>query len=165
MSAAHLHLLVNHLPILGSLFAVPILAWSLLKRDRTALLIGVFLLAISGAGAAVANQSGESAEDGVEGLPGVSEPLIHVHEERAEIATVASVVLALAALGIGGLAWRRPNGLPVSLSGALLAGSVVTAGLMAWTGASGGVIRHTEIRADSLASNTLSIPEGADEDD
>jgi uncharacterized membrane protein len=85
MNQAHLHLLLNHLPILGTLFGLLILAGGfLLKNDtvkRTAL--GIFVL--SAILAIPAYLTGEGAEEVVEGLPGVTENLIEAHEDMANI--------------------------------------------------------------------------------
>lgn len=154
MNAAHLHLLVNHLPILGAFLSVPVLAVALWRaRDRTAIGIAAMLLVLAAIGAGASLNTGEGAEEGVEGLPGVSEALIHEHEEKAELATGLSVVTALLALGALGLAVKRgEEGAPRAVIGAVLLANLVTAGAMAGVGASGGVIRHTEIRDGATAA-------------
>lgn len=149
MDATHLHLLVNHLPILGSFFALPLLALALWRRREPWLLAGaVLLLVVAAGGAVVAEESGEGAEEAVEHLPGVDEAMIHDHEERAEVAVPLAVVTALA--GLVAAAWSLRRGtvfLPAG--GAVLALTLASAGAMAWVGQSGGVIRHTEIRAEA----------------
>ena len=85
MSGVHLHLLVNHLPILGALFALALLAasfvWApdVLRRTALVVLVGVGL-----AGAA-ANFTGEPAEDAIRGFPGVRRAVIHDHEEMLSL--------------------------------------------------------------------------------
>lgn len=90
MTGTHLHLLVNHAPILGAIFALALLVTSLrYGRDvlqRTALVV----LIIVGAAAGAAKFSGEPAEDGVRGVPGVTRALIHEHEEMADKAFLAA---------------------------------------------------------------------------
>lgn len=153
MNDAHLHLLFNHLPILGAFLSIPALLIALWRvQERAAMGIAVVLLALAAAGAGASLETGEDAEEVVEGLPGVSERLIHTHEERAELATGLSVVTAL--LGAGALAWglKRAEGTPRAAIGAVLVANLVTAGAMAGVGASGGVIRHTEIRDGAAVS-------------
>ena len=151
MDDTHLHLLVNHLPILGSFFALPLLLLALWRRQEPWLFAGAALLLLIGGGAAVvAEESGEGAEEAVEHLPGVSEALIHEHEERAEIATPLGVVTGLVALGVTAFSLRRrQTWLPGGVVVLLLTGA--TAGTMAWVGQSGGLIRHTELRDDAAA--------------
>lgn len=161
MNDAHLHLLFNHLPILGAFLSIPALLIALWRvQERAALGIAVVLLALAAAGAGASLETGEDAEEVVEGLPGVSERLIHTHEERAELATGLSVVTAL--LGAGALAWglKRGEGTPRAAIGAVLVANLVTAGAMAGVGASGGVIRHTEIRDGAAVSAEGGGPQG-----
>ena len=148
MNAAHLHLLLNHLPIVGTLLALPLLLLAIGWRKQPAVLgAAVLILAFSAAGAVGANLTGEGAEERVEHMAGVSERTIHEHEERAETATVVSVVTGIAGLGLLGWAARRKEASPLAM-GALLILTGISAGTMAWTGASGGRIHHPEVRAD-----------------
>ncbi len=153
MDPVHLHLLVNHLPIVGTILALPILGLALLgKSGPGAFHSAVLLLVISAGGAVVANSTGEGAEDGVESLPGVSDALIEEHEERAEVALALSIAAGVGALGLLGFSAirRRPPGR--ALLGLLTALTIAAAAAMAWTGNSGGVIRHTELRTETPAT-------------
>jgi formate hydrogenlyase subunit 3/multisubunit Na+/H+ antiporter MnhD subunit len=148
MAPAHIHLLINHLPIIGSFLCLPVLLVVMLRRKETAtMLAAAILLSVVGIGAVGALRTGEPAEEQVEDLPGVSEPWIGEHEERAETATIFAVVTALAGLGVLGLSMRQKE-TPLWASGVLLLGSTLTAATMAWTGSAGGPIRHSEIRSD-----------------
>jgi hypothetical protein len=152
VNAAHFHLIVNHLPIVGAVLSVPLLVLALFQRaDRGALRAAVAVLVLSAGGALASLWSGEPAEEQVEHLPGTSEAAIEIHEERAELATGLSVVTALLGVGALVLAERRRIGsaAPIAVT---LAGAVLTAGAMAWTGSTGGVIRHPEIRGGPAAS-------------
>ena len=155
MTGTHLHLLVNHVRILGAIFALALRIASLrYGRDvlqRTALVV----LVIVGMAAAAAKFSGEPAEDGVRGMPGVTRAAIHEHEEIADNAFLAAValgVLSAAAL----LRWRRE---PIPHGAALtsLAGTAVVSALMAYTGLLGGQIRHTEVRPGATAADATMI--------
>lgn len=148
MNAAHAHLLVNHLPIIGAMLAVPLLGLAaLMRKQRGLVLAAAVVLTIGAVGGGLSLASGDAAADVVEGLPGVSEADIEAHEERAGVAIGFAVVAALASLIAAGLELDRgvPAPRPAVLGVLVLA--LVNAGAMAWTGASGGVIRHTEIRA------------------
>lgn len=150
MDLAHLHLMLNHFPIIGSLLALPLLgiaAWRPL--ERSALIGAVVVLGISAIGAAGADFTGEPAEELVEELPGVSEHWIHEHEERAEVAVVLSVVNGLAALALLGWAYKKGRTPALGVAG-LLALTAGTSGDMAWTGLAGGQIHHPELRREAL---------------
>ena len=155
MNGVHLHLLVNHAPILGSLFAAALLAasflWSpdVLRRTAFATLVVVAVTAF------VADQSGEPAEDAVRRLPGVTRAAIHNHEEMGEKAFLLSAVLGLAAAAT--LArWRR-GPVPASVGGVALAGTLFVAGAMGYTGLLGGRIRHTEVRPGATAADAAVV--------
>ena len=152
MTPAHLHLILNHFPIVGTLLGTIILALALVRRgDRGIWLAGTVLLAISAASAGAANLTGEPAEEQIEDMSRVSEDAIGVHEDRADIATVYAVIL-----GIGAVAGYVIGGKRGGLMGlaAPLAASVIGSGLMAWTGAAGGEIRHPEVLTTVGASGS-----------
>lgn len=155
MSGAHLHLLVNHAPILGSLFALALLAasfvWApeVLRRTALVVLVGV------GVAGAAANYTGEPAEDAIRGFPGVRRAVIHDHEEMGEAAFFAAAALGLVALGTL-VRWRRAP-VPRRVSLGVLAGTVVVSGMMAYTGLLGGQVRHTEVRPGATAADAITV--------
>lgn len=148
MNAAHLHLLINHLPILGAFLAVPLVVLALWRRHEPGTLYGaVFLVVAAGVGAVAADQTGDGAEESVEDLPGVSEHLIHEHEEAAEVAMVLALVTAAIGIGAAVLTARAGKVHPLA-TGILLSATLATSAAMANVGWAGGQIRHTEIRED-----------------
>jgi len=158
MNVAHLHLLLTHLPVLGTLFGLGLGAYALLLRKPDVLkaALGVFVLAGLTAGAAYL--TGEGAEETAEGL-GIDEAYVERHEEAAGRALLGAGALGVMALA--GLAFSRgkPVGSPVAF-GALALGAVVM-GLMAYTANLGGQIRHAEIRAGgALASAREGVDPG-----
>jgi len=144
MSDAYPHLLINHLPIVGALLALPLLALALWTRERGAVAAAALVLALAGGGAVAALLTGEPAEEAVEHLAGTDEAALEIHEERAEVATILAVLAALA-----GLAAARGEGRARAAAAAL---ATASAAGMAWVGASGGPIRHSELRADVTAA-------------
>lgn len=146
MDAVHLHLMLNHVPLLGTVFGLLVLLYGMMRRQDEVIKtsLGVFVVAALAAGAVFL--TGESAEEAIEGLAGVSEALIEPHEETAAVAlwmVGALGVLALAALF---LLKRKLRGLAV---GAVLLMAVAASGAMGWTAYLGGQISHPEIRADA----------------
>jgi hypothetical protein len=145
MDTGHLHLMLNHLPVLGAPALLGLLAWGLVERipaiTRGALWLAVGLAVVTG----VVYLTGEAAEELVEGLSTFQEPLVEHHEE---VALWATLILA----GTGCLAaaalWRSRRG--ATLSPALtrmvlvsLLASTIAVGVTAWTG---GPIGHAELR-------------------
>lgn len=143
MSIVHLHLILNHVPLIGMAFVLLILGVAMWRRNdgmgRLGLVVMVGLAAVT----AVVFLSGEPAEEAIESIAGVSEAMIHPHEEAAEaslIATGIAGVLALIVLGI----YRR-RALPRWVTGVALIAALVASSMLGWTANLGGQIRHTEI--------------------
>jgi hypothetical protein len=145
MNPAHLHLMLNHLPIIGTPFVLAVLAWGVLRGSRE-------IIRLAAAGAVIVAAltypvflTGEPAEERVENSTWFQERLVHQHEERAEVALIAMIVTGLAA---GALLWvsRGGRAVPKAASGITLAGLAVSAALFGWTALAGGHIRHDEVR-------------------
>lgn len=146
MNAIHLHLMLNHIPVLGTAFGLGLLLYGLWRKSdelkKTAL--GVFALV---AGIAVpVYLTGESAESDVAALPGVSKPIVEQHDEAAAVAFTGVLVLGIAA-AVGLFRFRRGRSLSAGFSLAMVVAALIVSGLMAWTANLGGRIRHSEIRA------------------
>lgn len=164
MSAVHLHLVLNHVPVIGTLIGVCLLAYALLRRDDRLVRVCLGMFALLAAVAFAAFLTGEPAEEAVEGLAGVSASIVEQHEEAALLATIALGVLGL--LSLGALLRFRRAPLPRQAALLLLAAALVPAGLMAWTANLGGQIRHPEIGATSPAPGLdgILITEVTDDD-
>jgi uncharacterized membrane protein len=144
MNWAHLHLVVNHLPVVGGVFALGLLVYALVRGSDELRRVCLGLFVLVGVAAGVAFLTGMLAEDEVEDLPGVSHELVEEHEEAAIPAlalAAATGVVALVAL----LRARPPHELSRRLLGAMLLLGLATAALMALAANSGGHIRHPEI--------------------
>ncbi len=145
MIPAHLHLLLNHVPVLGTAFGLLLLAWGVWRKSaelKKAALGAFTILAVL---VIPVYLSGEPAEDLVKGLPGVSLPMLEQHEEVAAYAFFGSLVTgALAAAGL--VRWRGVRPLPTWFVTLMLGASLAVGILMAWTASEGGQVRHSEIR-------------------
>lgn len=155
MNGAHLHLITNHLPIVGVIIgSLVMIAGFILKKNQikqTALGINIFAAITS----LFAFFTGEGAEEVVEDLKGISETLIHHHEEHAELFFTLSLILgaiSIVTLFLSIKSNKYANyGFFISL-----VFSVVLIFVGKEVGTSGGEIRHIEIRtnsADSIENN------------
>lgn len=151
MNAAHWHLALNHLPVLGTVFGLALLVLAQLRKSRelTQVSFGVFfVIAVLGIPAYL---TGQPAEEAVKGLPGVPNTLLAQHEEVAQFAFTGLVILGVAALA-GLVLFRRGKSIPCWFAIAVSALALLVGGLMAWTANLGGQIRHSEIRSGSQSS-------------
>lgn len=144
MDLAHLHLLINHLPIFGSIIGalVMIQAISTKSESTNRAALGVYI--ISAVGAVIAYLTGEPAADKVEGLQGISKAAIEAHEEFAEIALIGMIILGVCSIG-GFILIIRKSPYVKQASIAILVVSLISFGLVARTGYMGGEIRHSDV--------------------
>lgn len=151
MNAAHWHLALNHLPVLGTVFGLALLVLAQLKSSQELIRVSFGMFVVIAVLAVPAYLTGKPAEDAVKGLPGVSNTLLEQHEEVAQIAFTGLVILGVTALA--GLAlFRRGKSIPCWFAIAASALALLVGGLMAWTANLGGQIRHGEIRSGSQFS-------------
>lgn len=147
MSAAHVHLILNHIPLLGFIFGTVLLAYGLWRTEEGVQKASLGLIAVAGLSTIAVYLTGEPAEEVVEGLAGVSHDAIEAHEEvgiYGLIAGIATGVIALGALGYSLLRLRIVRWTAwLSLVLALL-----STGVMGYTANLGGKISHPELRGE-----------------
>ena len=153
MNFAHLHLLLNHFPIIGTIVGLGLFLVSVfgknndLRRASLIIFAAVALLTIP------TFLSGFGAQLMIKGKPGVADAFIQRHEGAAMLALwFMETTGALALIGL----WQfhRTSRLALWNLSAVLLFSLLTVGLMARTGNTGGDIRHPEIRASQDATAT-----------
>ena len=144
MDQTHIHLVITHLPIFGSILGGLVLSYGLWTKSNTTNIASYGLFIISSIGAGIAYSTGEAAEESVEGLSGVFEATIERHEEFALIALISLILLGVASiLGIFLTVKKPPRARRIAF--VILLISLVCFGLVARTGYLGGQIRHSEI--------------------
>jgi len=160
MDSTHLHLVVNHFPIVGSFIGTVILIFGIilnssgiLRKTSFILLIGVAIAAL------VTFYSGEGAEHAVEKIPGIAESYIEEHEDHGKLFLTAAIITGvLSALGLLYEHFAKRNF--KLLSYAVIFAALATCLFAIQTGNSGGEIRHTEIRTDAgSAPDSGNLPE------
>ncbi|MGZ8379040.1 MAG: DUF2231 domain-containing protein [Gemmatirosa sp.] len=159
-SLAHLHLLLNHLPIIVTGLGLLLLAVAVARRRDELARVALAFFVGGGLSALPTYLTGEPAEETVENLPGVTEAIIERHEDAALVAAI--LVGALGAFALWALwRYRRPGALPGWVVRVALVAAVVGSGAMAWTGLLGGEVRHTEIRPDFVPPAHVEGTEGS----
>ncbi|MFN4764169.1 hypothetical protein ACKGJN_13655 [Gillisia sp. Q332] len=164
MNDAHLHLIVNHFPIVGiNIGLLVLIVGFLLKNPQVkATSLGIFIF--SALAAIAANYTGEGAEEIVEKIPGISESFIHDHEEYAEQFFTLSLILGGAALITLFLQIKKWG---LAAYGYILVIILTISSLVSayYVGVSGGEIRHTEIRETSNLENQPDFIKSEENDD
>lgn len=144
MSPAHLHLMITHLPIFGSMLGIFVLAYGIVTKNRQTKMAAYSVLLITAVGGAVAFFTGEGAEDTVRNIQGIEKDVVEAHEEFAETAWVSVIVLGI--LSLAGLVLElKKFSLAKTAAAIILIAAIAVFGLTSWTGYLGGKIRHTEV--------------------
>lgn len=152
MNDAHLHLIVNHFPIIGTILGLGILITGLILKNNATKNVAYVLFVIAAIFAFFSMGTGEGAEELVEDMPNIGKQIIHEHEEMAE--KLAIVLYFLGFVSLVGLYLNIKNHSKAKLVSflALTIGAVAVF-LAQQTGTSGGEIRHTEIRSNAVPIN------------
>lgn len=144
MNDAYLHLLINHIPILGSLFGLILLVFGLFKANKTLIQTALITFIISATITLPTDWTGEGAEEIVEEL-GVSHDIIHEHEEVAESAVLTMLILGLLSL-VALILNLRHSAFKDILNVLVLVMALIVFYFMYQAGNTGGEIRHPEVR-------------------
>ena len=146
MTLAHLHIVLNHFPTIGTVIGLGLIIVALVTKsdDLKQASLGIFL--IMALLTIPTYLTGTAAEQAIANRDGISEARIETHQDAA--------LLAFLALGITGtFAWlglwqfRRFSRHANWNLFTILILSIVTVSLMTTTGTLGGEISHPEIRS------------------
>lgn len=164
MNDVHLHLLVNHFPIIGTIFGLGILIAGLAFKNNMIKNISYVVFMVSALFAVLSMVTGEGAEDVVEKIEGVSENFIETHEELAE--KFALIMYVLGVTSLLGLWANSKNHIKAKLiSFIVLAISLTGVIVSSYVGTSGGEIRHTEIRKSGSVNTSAENNEEHEEEE
>ncbi len=154
MNDAHLHMVVNHFPIIGTIFGLGILITGIVMKNTVIKNVAYVLFVIAAIFGLVSMSTGEGAEEIAENLPSVTDQFIHEHEEMAE--KLALVLYILGGVSLVGLFMNVKNHAKASLV-SYIAFLIALVGVFLGkqTGTTGGEVRHTEIRENASNSNAL----------
>jgi hypothetical protein len=157
MNWPHIHLLVNHVPILGGIFAFLLLAYAWVRGDVVVIRLSLGLFVLFTLACIAVFFTGDPAAHAVDHQPGFPRDLIRAHDDAAGQASTVFFVAGL--LALGGLIGFRKRPIPPRWYLALmlvvgLANSVT----LARVGLLGGQIRHSEIRPGATFPSTSGAP-------
>jgi FtsH-binding integral membrane protein len=157
MNPTHIHLLLNHFPIVGTLIGSAILLYSIIKKQNTGKTIGTFIIVVMAVIALPVFLTGEPAEESIEDMAGISKALIHDHEEASEKAFWLMEVTGIISL-VALIFYKTRSAFAPKSFLIAFAFSAISFFAMAWTGYLGGKIRHPETSntfvADKPATNS-----------
>ena len=147
MDSAHVHLLLNHFPVVGTIVVVLVFVYGLMiKNDavvKAALVVTVILALIT----IPAYVSGDGAQQIIKGMDDVTEEYIDPHEDFALYAFIVMCILGVFSL-IGLLLFRKEEKFPVWFKAVIFVLLMAVSGMMGYTANLGGKIHHPEIIGD-----------------
>lgn len=155
MNQAHIHLILNHIPVLGTFVGLALLIGAYYAKSSALRVASLSTFVLTAIVAVVVFLTGEPAEDIVKSFPGVAGAAIELHEAAGKISLIAALGLGFISLGALYLS-RRPGALQTASLSLTLFVAVVAGGLMAWTANLGGQIRHPEIATVAAVSQNAS---------
>jgi len=150
MNQTHVHLLINHLPVFGSILGAIVLAHALWTKSDQIKIAAYSLFILSAIGAAIAYATGEAAADMVEKIPGVLKDNIEQHESFAFVSLIASIILGTVSI-VGIYLTIIQSSLTRRFASVVFFIAIIHFGLAARTGYLGALIRHPEINSTSIA--------------
>jgi hypothetical protein len=155
MNYPHLHLMINHVPVLGTVLALLLLTWALVTRRRDFIRLSLFVTLLAGLSVYPAYFTGDEAHEQLEDVKGFGHDVVEEHEESAEWALwILLGTGAIAALGLW--ASRKDRDVPRWAGTATLVGLLLSASVAARTAWLGGEIRHPETTGPLWAPPDLS---------
>ena len=168
MNDAHLHMVVNHFPIIGIIFGLGILITGIILKNNSVKMVAYVLFIIATVFVAFSMGTGEGAEELVEDMPNIGHQIIHEHEEIAEKFAVILYVTGFFGLVSLFTSYKKYR-FATLFSFITLALAIVAGVLTKSVGTSGGEIRHTEIRTNIISTtgaeqNTVDEKSEHDED-
>ena len=147
----YIHVVLNHLPIYGTILGALALAISLILRSRAAQITALILTLIAGASAYPVFVTGQRAYKTIRGISDdAGAEWLDEHMDRAEKTIGAFYFLALLALAglLVPIRWPKA-GLP--LTAVTLVVAVLCAGIAIYIAQAGGQVRHPEFRKSETA--------------
>lgn len=151
MNEAHVHLLINHWPIITPIVGIVVLIVGMIMRSELVKRVAYFIFIAAALLTVVASLSGESAEEVVEKIDGISEIYIEAHEKAASLFSVMMYILGGISLVALWASWKEKTFARI-MSYIVVVFAVVAIYFSVETGTSGGEIRHTEIRSGTSAN-------------
>lgn len=151
MNDAHLHLLVNHLPIIFPLVGIIILIIGFLSKSEALKRTSYVIFIIGAITAFLSMYTGDGAEHIILKLDSNAKTFIHPHEDAADLLAITSYILAALSLVSLWSSFKNKSFAKIASIVTLLFAAVVFF-YATKTGTTGGEIKHTEIRSDAVSN-------------
>jgi uncharacterized membrane protein len=147
LNAAHLHIAINHLPVIGFMAALVLAICAMFIKDRMLHMTAWMFTVGCAATAVVSYLTGEPAEEMIAGTPGVSDAFMSAHMRWGQWTYWATIGVGAISL-LGWFIVKRKADADRKWMAFLIVMLLAANVLGAITASLGGDIRHTEIHGD-----------------
>lgn len=162
MNLAYLHLILNHVPMIGLPVALAFLLYGMYSKNEASQRFALLMLVALSAMVIPVYLTGEPAEEVVEQIPGMVESVIESHEEAAELSLVLTLVAGFAAFVA--IWFQKYAEIRRLLNWGVMGCVSVAIASLVYTANLGGKIRHTEF-STSIQSQTVNKTEAVKDTD
>ena len=145
-SMAHVHLLLNHIPVMGAIFITVMFLIALVFKNVFLQKVSLWFLVGVALATAATYVSGDGAKSAVQSLHLVPDAMIAAHEQAARYGLIFMFVVGIVALG-GILLYSRKPVLPLYFRALVLIILLISIALFTYISFLGGLIMHPEIRS------------------
>lgn len=161
--AAHIHVMIVHLPIIWTALAMIPLLWWVFRHDTSVKWIGLIILVISIVGIPISTSSGESTEhaffDGsmTTQLDNTGKEMLEIHSEAAEYVEIfwffigALIVLQL-------IFWKKEYSWKNRFLWITIVANIILIMSLGYVGYLWGQIRHPEFRTNVTPPTDTALP-------
>lgn len=143
-NSAHVHLILNHFPVIGTGIVVFILIYGVFSNNEKIKKIGLMMTVLISLITIPVFISGDNAKGIVKGMEGIVEENIDPHEDFAKNSFIAMEIVGGIAL-VSLLLSRRSKPIPIWNAIIVLLLLVAVNAMMIYTAHLGGKITHSEI--------------------
>lgn len=150
MALSHLHLVLNHIPVIGTVVAIGLLLLAFIRRSDDLRRVSLEIFVIVAFLTLPVYLTGVGAQPIIIDSPGVSAALIEAHHNAALLAFLFMLLTGIAAW-LGLWQYRRIARVRTGTMGVVLLLGVVTLASMGRAANLGGDIRHPEISGLEIA--------------
>lgn len=153
MTAAHWHLVLNHIPIIGTTISTLLLIAGLLLKNEQLKLISVIFIMIMSVFGVIVHETGKKTEREIKKDLTINQDAVEQHEEAAKPAFLVHNIAGILSL-IALILFKKKRKAFNVIASIIVVISLSAAGLMSYAGYLGGKIRHSQTTYSNLSNSS-----------
>jgi len=147
MLLTHLHLMLNHIPIFGSIVLFFLMAHAVFYKKEKQVKIYLWFYVLIALITIPVFLTGDPAQDSIINLPGINKATIDAHETFGYISLITILLLGISAAAALRF-FRTKAEIPPWFKYSFIVVAFISVVAVSWTGKTGGEIRHSEITSE-----------------